>query len=75
MIEHNFKKIEIEELKKKHKEEVQKEFNSKPENTQKTFTRSTETEDNTAKLTKPIDRNNVAPADVSIEKMFYFGQK
>lgn len=24
---------------------------------------------------KPIDRNNVAPGDVSIEKMFYYGQK
>ena len=28
-----------------------------------------------AKLTKPIDRNGVAPADVSIENMFYFGNK
>jgi hypothetical protein len=27
------------------------------------------------KLEKPIDRNGVAPADVSIEKMFYFGNK
>jgi hypothetical protein len=27
------------------------------------------------KLDKPIDRNGVAPADVSIEKMFYFGNK
>lgn len=27
------------------------------------------------KLAKPIDRNGVAPADVSIEKMFYFGNK
>ncbi len=26
-------------------------------------------------ITAPIDRNNVAPSDVSIEKMFYFGQK
>ncbi len=24
---------------------------------------------------KPIDRNGVAPADVNIEKMFYFGNK
>jgi len=24
---------------------------------------------------KPIDRNGIAPADVSIDKMFYFGQK
>ncbi|MBR9693413.1 hypothetical protein GOV07_05845, partial [Candidatus Woesearchaeota archaeon] len=24
---------------------------------------------------KPIDRNNVAPSDVSIEKVFYFGTK
>ncbi len=24
---------------------------------------------------QPIDRNGVAPADVSIEKMFYFGNK
>lgn len=27
------------------------------------------------KLDKPIDRNGVAPADVSIEKIFYCGQK
>jgi hypothetical protein len=27
------------------------------------------------RLDKPIDRNGVAPADVSIEKMFYFGNK
>ena len=27
------------------------------------------------KLDKPIDRNGVAPADVSIEKMFYYGNK
>jgi hypothetical protein len=27
------------------------------------------------KLEKPIDRNGVAPADVSIEKMFYYGNK
>ena len=27
------------------------------------------------KLDKPIDRNGVAPADVSIEKMFYCGNK
>ncbi|RJQ15715.1 hypothetical protein C4573_06200 [Candidatus Woesearchaeota archaeon] len=26
-------------------------------------------------LDKPIDRNGVAPADVSIEKFFYFGGK
>jgi hypothetical protein len=25
-------------------------------------------------ITKPIDRNNVAPADVSVEKFFYFGK-
>jgi TolA-binding protein len=24
--------------------------------------------------TKPIDRNNIAPADVSVEKFFYFGK-
>ncbi|MBN2422937.1 hypothetical protein JXB41_06950 [Candidatus Woesearchaeota archaeon] len=24
---------------------------------------------------KPIDRNNIAPADVSVEKYFYFGKK
>jgi len=34
-----------------------------------------ETVDNTPKLTKPIDRNRVAPADVQIEKIFYFGNK
>jgi hypothetical protein len=27
------------------------------------------------RLDKPIDRNGVAPADVSIEKIFYFGNK
>ncbi|MBU0756691.1 MAG: hypothetical protein KKF44_01380 [Nanoarchaeota archaeon] len=26
-------------------------------------------------LDKPIDRNNVAPKDVSVEKYFYFGKK
>lgn len=27
------------------------------------------------KITRPIDRNNVAPSEISIEKMFYCGQK
>jgi len=26
-------------------------------------------------LSKPIDRNNIAPSDVSVEKFFYFGQR
>ncbi len=26
-------------------------------------------------VSRPIDRNNVAPADVSVEKFFYFGDK
>lgn len=26
-------------------------------------------------LQKPIDRNGIAPSDVAIDKMFYFGQK
>ena len=34
-----------------------------------------EAEEQRAKLDKPIDRNGVAPADVNIEKMFYFGNK
>jgi hypothetical protein len=27
------------------------------------------------KITSPVDRNGIAPSDVSIEKYFYFGQK
>ena len=34
-----------------------------------------ETVDNTPKLTKPIDRNRVAPADVQIDKIFYCGNR
>jgi hypothetical protein len=38
-------------------------------------TESSTREKETKKLDRPIDRNGVAPADVSIEKMFYFGKK
>jgi hypothetical protein len=38
-------------------------------------TESSTREKETKKLDRPIDRNGVAPADVSIEKMFYFGNK
>jgi len=33
------------------------------------------TPDNRKNLTEPIDRNGIAPADISIEKIFYFGNK
>jgi len=74
---------EIKELKTIKKEQIQKEFNSKPENQKPVLSRREEArreiiedvEDNTPRLTKPIDRNNVAPADVAIDKIFYFGQK
>jgi hypothetical protein len=29
----------------------------------------------TRDTTKPIDRNNVAPADVNVDKIFYFGKR
>ena len=67
-------KNEIKELKNQHKEEVQEEFNSQPE-VIKTEPKNIEIEEKQEKLSEPIDRNNTAPADIAIDKIFYCGQK
>lgn len=70
---------ELQETKKK-QEELEKELNDAKlgivKKAQKTLTNNDTSEEKQKKdLTKPIDRNNVAPSEVSVEKFFYFGNK
>lgn len=71
---------ELQEIKKK-QEELEKELNDARlgiiKKAQKTLENSTSSNTIEAKKdpNKPIDRNNVSPSEVSIEKFFYFGNK
>lgn len=73
-------KTEIKELKDKTKAQVQREFAQKEEFRPRVEQVQEKQEhlaivDNRKNLTKPIDRNNVAPAEVAIENIFYCGQR
>ncbi len=70
----NLLREEIKDLKARRKEEIQAEFTSNQEKSQATLKASEEKQEKFIS-NKNIDRNNVAPADVSIENIFYYGQK
>lgn len=72
---------ELQEIKKK-QEELEKELNDARlgiiKKAQKTLDNSRNTNSNNEMKkdpNKPIDRNNIAPSEVSVEKFFYFGNK
>ncbi len=66
---------EIKDLKQKHKEQVQKEYNEKKQRIEEPQKKLSQNTNSSKKMTEPIDRNNIAPSDVSIESIFYCGER